>query len=172
MRICCQQSTSTPSISLNPRMSADPWFSLDTLSLASHVHSIHLSMETIPGTECKLSRFSCIKMLHISDWCGSQHALPTVWSPLNRMVEHLELVQSEGTPHEILTLVSSFTSLELFCIACSHQQSKCEVQSTYTVDPATISIRFRTLRHPPADGIGFALPYSGNGISVWLCESG
>ena len=127
-------------ISLNSRKSADLWFSPDTLSLAIHVHSIHLSMETIAGTERELSRFLCVKMLRISDWCGSKHSLPTVWSPLDRTVEHLELVQPEGTPHEILTFVSPFTSLESFCIACSHQQSKCEVQSTYTVDPATVSI--------------------------------
>ena len=114
-------------IFLNSRKSADLWFSPDTLSLAIHVHSIHLSMETIAGTERELSRFLCIKMLRISDWCGSQHSLPTGWSPLVRTVEHLELVQPEGTPHEILTFVSPFTSLESFCIACSHQQSKCEV---------------------------------------------
>ena len=117
-------------ISLNSKKFVDLWFSPDTLSLASHVHSIHLSMEIIAGTKRELSRFPHVKMLCISDWCGSQHSLPTVWSPLDRTVEHLELVQSEGTLHEILTFVSSFTPLESFC---NHQQSKCKVHSIYAL---------------------------------------
>ena len=83
-------------ISLNSKKSADLWFSQDALSLASHVHSIHLSMETIAGTERELSRFLCVKMLRVSDWCGSQHALPTVWFPLDRTVEHLSRIGPTG----------------------------------------------------------------------------
>ena len=157
-------------ISLTSRQSADLWLSPDTLSLARHVRSIRLSMETVAGTERELSRFPCVETLRVLDWRGSRHSLPTGWSPLDRTVDHLELVQPEGTPHEILTFVSFFMSLESLYITRSRQQSRCEVRTARTVDPETVSIRFRMLRHPPANGVGLTRPCFGNEISVWLCE--
>ncbi|KAF9648395.1 hypothetical protein BDM02DRAFT_3269514 [Thelephora ganbajun] len=155
-------------ISLSSKQSADLWFSPDTLSLADNVRSIRLSMEAIAGAERGLGRFSCVKTLRISGWRGSQHSSLVGLPPLDRTVDHLELVQPEGTPHEILTLVSFFTSLESLYITRSHQQSRCEVRATHAGDPAVVSLRFRTLRQPPVDGGGLTRPCPGNGISVWL----
>ena len=159
-------------ISLNSKQSADLWFSPDTRGLASHVRSIRMSMEVVVGTEHGLSRFPCVEALRVSGWRGSQHSLPTWWSPLDRTVDHLELVQPEGTPHEILTFVSHFTSLESLYITRSHRQSRCEVRATRAGEPATVCIRFRAPRQPLANSGGLARPCSGNGISVWLRESG
>ena len=159
-------------ISLNSRKSADLWFSPDTRGLASHVRSIHLSMEAIAGKETGLSGFPCVKALRILGWCGSQHSLLTGWSPLDRTVNHLELVQPEGTPHEILTLVSHFTSLESLYITRSRQQSRCEVYAARTSEPAIVSIRFQMLRQLSVNSGDLTRPCSGDGISVWLRESG
>jgi len=159
-------------ISLNSRQSADFWFSPDVLSLASHVRSMRLSVETVAGTEHGLCRFPCVKILRIFGWCGSQHLLPTGWSPLNRTVDHLELVRPEGLPHEILTFVSFFASLKSLLITHSHRQSRYEVRATRTVGPGVVSVRFQMLRHLPADGVGPTHPRSGSGTSVRLRESG
>jgi len=159
-------------ISLDSKRSADLWFSPDTLHLVSHVRSVRLSMEAISGTERGLSRFPCVKALRISGWLGSQHLLPTGWSPLDTTVDRLVLVQPEGKPHEILTFVSFFTSLESLYITRSHRQSRCEVRATRAGDPAAVSIRFRMLRRPPANGGGSMRPCSGNGTSLWLRELG
>ena len=159
-------------ISLDSKQSAELWFSPDTYGLANHVRSIRMSMEVIAGAEHRLNRFPRVKALRVSGWHGSQHSSPIWWSLLDRTVDHLELVQPEGTPHEILTFVSYFTSLESLHIARSHQQSKCEVRATRAGGPATVCIRFRALQQPLADSGGLARPCSGNGISVWLRESG
>lgn len=159
-------------ISLNSRQSADLWFSPDTLGLTSNVRSIRLSLEAIAGTERGLNRFPCVNALRISGWRGSQHSLPTEWSPLDKTVDHLELVQPEGAPHEILKFVSHFTSLESLYVTRSRQQSRCEVRATRVREPVTVSIRFRMLRQPSANGGGLIRPCPGNGISVWLRESG
>ena len=158
-------------ISLNSRQSADLWFSSDTLGLANHVRSIHLSMEALTGAEGGLSRFPRIKRLRISGWRGSQHSSPAGWAPLDRTVGHLELLQPEGTMHEILTFVSFFTSLESLLITRSRQQSRCEIRVTHAADPEVVSIRFRMLRHPTADRVGLMRPCPGNGMSVWLRQS-
>jgi len=158
-------------ISLDTGQSADLWFSPDTRDLASHVRSIRMSMEAMTGTEHGLSRFPCVKALRILGWRGSQHSLPTWWSPLGGTVDHLELVQPEGTPHEILTFVSYFTSLESFYITHSHQQSRREVRAMRAGEPTTVSICFRMLPQPPANGGNLTRPCSGNEISVWLRES-
>lgn len=157
-------------ISLNSRQSADLWFSPETLSLAKNVRFIRLSLDAIAGAECGLSRFPCVNALRIAGWRGSQHSTPTGWSPLDKTVDHLELVQPEGSPHEILTFVSHFTSLESLYITRSRQQSRCEVRATRAGEPATVSIRFRMLRQPRANG-GLTRPCFGNGVSVWLRES-
>ena len=158
-------------ISLNSRQSADLWFSLNTHNLASHIRSIRVSMEAIAGAEYGSSRFPCVKALRISDWRSSQHSSPMWWSPLNRTVGYLELVQPEGTPHEILTFLSYFTSLESLYITRSHHRSRREVYVTRAGEPATVSIRFRMLPQPPANRGNLRRPCSGNGISVWLRES-
>jgi hypothetical protein len=159
-------------ISLNSRQSADLWFSPDTRGLASHVRSIHMSMKAIAGTDHRLSRFSCVKALRIFGWRGSQHSLPMEWSPLDRTVDHLELVRPEGTLHEILTFISHFTSLESVSIIHRHRRSRCEVRATRSGEPVTASVRFRVPRQPLANSGGLTYPGSGNGISVWLRESG
>jgi len=159
-------------ISLDSEQSADLWFSPETHGLVSHVRSIRMSMEVVAGTEHRLSRFPCVKALRVSGWHGSRHSLPMWWSPLDRTVDHLELVQPEGTPHEILTFVSYFTSLESLYITRSHRRSTCEVRTTRAGKPATVCIGFRALRQPLASSGGLTCPCSGNGISVWLRESG
>ena len=159
-------------ISLNSRRSADLWFSPDARGLASHVRSIRMSMEAIAGTEDGLSRFPCVKALRVLGWRGSQHSLPTEWSPLDRTIDHLELVQPEGTPHEILTFVSYFMSLESLPITRGRRRLRREVRATRAGEPATVSICFRMLPQPPANGCNLTRPCSGNGISVWLRESG
>lgn len=159
------------SISIDSRQSADLWFSPDTHRLATHVRSVHLSMEAIAGTEAGLNRFSSVKTLRISGWSGPQHSLPTGWFPLDRTVENLELVQPEGTTHEILTLISHFTSLESLYITRGHQRSGCEVHASRTGEPATAPIRFRISRQLPADGGDLTRRCSDNGTPVWLRES-
>lgn len=158
-------------IFLDSRQPADLWLSPVTLGLVSHVRSIHLSMEAIAGIELGLSRFPRVEVLRIAGWRSSQHSFSSGWSPLGTTVHRLELVQPEGTPHEILAFSSSFASLESLYITRSHQQSRCEVRATRAGEPATVSIRFRMLRQPPVNGDGPVHPCSGNGLSVWLRES-
>jgi len=159
-------------VSLNTKQSADLWFSPDALVLASHVRSIRLSMETVAGTEHALSRFPRVKTLCILGWHGFRRSSPIGWSPLDSTVGHLELVQPEGAPHEVLTFVSFFTSLESLLVTHSHQQLRWEVRASRMLNPGVVSIHFRMLRHLPADGVGPTRPRSGNGISVRLRESG
>ena len=159
-------------ISLDSRQSVDFWFSPDAFSLANHVRSICLSVGTVAGAEHGLSRFQCVKTLRILDWYGSQHSLPTGWAPFNKVVDHLELVQPEGTTYEILKFISVFTSLESLLITHSHRQLKFEVHTMCTVDPVVVSTRFRMLGHLPADGVGLARLCSDIGISVELRKSG
>jgi hypothetical protein len=159
-------------ISLNSEQSANLWFSPDSLSLAIHVRSIHLSMGAVAGAGRGLCRFPCVRELVVLDWRGSKHSLPAGRSPFYKTVNHLELVQPDGTPDEILGFISFFTSLESLYITNGHQRSEREVRATCAGDVARVSIRVRMLRCPPADGIGFTRPCSGNGISIWLRESG
>jgi len=159
-------------VSLNSRQSADLWFSPDALILAGHVRSIRLSMETVAGTEYALSRFPRVKTVCILGWNGSRCSSPTGWPPLDRTVGRLELVQPEGAPHEVLTFVSFFTSLESLFITHDHRQSRWEFRASRTADPGVLSIHFQMVRHLPADGVGPTRPCSGNRISVRLRESG
>lgn len=158
-------------ISIDSRQSADLWFSPDTHHLVTHVRSVHLSMEAIAGTEAGLSRFPSVKTLRISGWCGPQHLLPKGWFPLDRTVENLELIQPEGTSHEILTFLSHFTSLESLYITRGHQRPGCEVRAARTGEPAIPPIRFQISRRPPADDENLTRPCSDNGTSAWLRES-
>ena len=159
-------------ISLDTEQSADLWFSPDTRNLASHVRSIRMSMEVMTGKEHGLSRFPCVKALRILGWRGSQHSLPTWWSPPDRTVDHLELVQPEGTPREILAFVLYFTSVESFYITHSHRQSRREARAMRAGEPVTVSICFRMLPQPPANGGNLTHPCSHNEIFVWLSEAG
>lgn len=160
-------------ISLDSEHSADVWFSKDTLGLVGHVRSIRMSMEAIAGAERGLGRFQRVKTLRVSDWCGPQLSLPVWWSPLKKTVLHLELIQPEGTPQEILAFVSFFASLESLHITTGGRQlSGCEVHAIRAGDPEVVSICLPTLRQPPVSGAGLIPSCSASGISVWLCESG